>query len=507
MRIGGIASGLDIDQIVSDLMKVERTRLDSVYQKKVQTEWRRDEYRTINTKLLSLRNFAFDMQLQSSYTARKAESSNSNAISVSASGRSQPGEYRIHVEKLATSATLISPGNSDDVDVEANFTAFMESYFSEDAEGNRPAEYTLQVSANGGTEYKDVSIVATDTFEDVLRKISSETDVNAFYDKDGTGQVVFTTRTTGESAKVSFAVPDSGPNFQKEVFRKNSSGDYVGWNWSENRGENAVLEINGLSTERESNTFDLAGTTVTLLDSTEAAATITVSQDVDQAFDRIKKFVELYNETIDYINGKLTEPLHRDYLPLTDEQKEAMSDREIELWEEKSKSGMLRNDSMLSGILADMRMALGSSVEGLEGISSLSQIGIKTGLWQERGKLHIDEDELREALTENPEGVMALFTNNGDSDKELGIARKMHNSIGAGIDRLADRAGSAANLYDQSFLSEEIRRYEERMETIEDRLVRTEERYWNQFIAMERALEQMYSQSDWLTQQLAGLQG
>ena len=512
MRIVGLASGMDIDQIVNDLMEVERIRLDSVYQDKTRTEWKRDEYRSINLKLRTLRDAAFNMQLQSTYLTHKAVSSNGNAISVSAKGAAAPGEYRIQVNQLAQGAVWAADYKGDGkIDVEKNFAAFKEAYFADESS----EEYTFKVSANG-EDFIEITITEDTKLSDVLTKIRAG--INVFHDQEGTGQVVFSTQDLGAKAKIVFwqgeTIPGDDENFEeidfvKEVFLKTDNGEYASVDAAKNSGKDAELVINGLVTSRSSNTFELGGVTVTLKEETEAPVTITVSHDIDGVVKRITDFVDLYNETIAEINGKLMEPYYRDFPPLTDKQKEAMSEREIELWEEKAKSGMLRNDTMLSGILSEMRLALGSAVAGIEGeYNSLHTIGITTGLWHERGNLHVNETKLREALAKDPESVMALFGQKSESGEtsELGLARRLHEGLGASIDRIAERAGSSASLYDQSFLGEQIRRYDERIETLEERLTRTEERYWRQFSAMERALQELYAQSDWLYQQLMALQ-
>lgn len=102
-----------------------------------------------------------------------------------------------------------------------------------------------------------------------------------------------------------------------------------------------------------------------------------------------------------------------------------MSDKEIELWEEKAKSGLLRSDSLLSSILSEMRMALGAAVERSGGAVSLRQMGITTGAWYEYGRLYLDENKLRSALTEDPDAVRELFTQQGGEGKTAGIARRL----------------------------------------------------------------------------------
>jgi len=182
-----------------------------------------------------------------------------------------------------------------------------------------------------------------------------------------------------------------------------------------------------------------------------------------------------------------------------------MSDKEIELWETKAKSGLLRSDSILRSVLSDMRTAL-SGVVQREGAGSvgLREIGITTGAWYEYGKLYLNEDKLRAALEENPDAVRDLFTQQGESE---GLARRLTAVLDRSMDRITDTAGKATIPYDQSFLGNRIREYESRLSAMEERLQRYEEQQWRKFTAMEKALGQLYAQSDWLYQQLMAMQG
>jgi len=145
-----------------------------------------------------------------------------------------------------------------------------------------------------------------------------------------------------------------------------------------------------------------------------------------------------------------------------------------------------------------MRVAISSS--------QLDRIGIKTGSWQEYGILHIDETALKQAIAEDPDRVMELFTRQEEGEN-VGLAGKLTKILDDGMDRIVSTAGKASIPYDTSYLGEQIRRYESRLEAMQERLDQVENRYWNQFIAMERALSELYAQSDWLYQQLAALQG
>ena len=114
MRIGGLASGMDIDQIVSDLMKAERMKVDKLYQQKQVMEWQKADYREINLKLRSLYNTSFDMKLSSSYLKYKAIGTMDDGsdfdkyFSISPGADAVPGDYKVEVQQTASYARLES---------------------------------------------------------------------------------------------------------------------------------------------------------------------------------------------------------------------------------------------------------------------------------------------------------------------------------------------------------------------------------------------------------------
>ena len=126
-------------------------------------------------------------------------------------------------------------------------------------------------------------------------------------------------------------------------------------------GQNAKFTFNGLKTERSTNTFQINDFEVTLKQVTaEGAPPVTFSSapDTDKIFDSVTKFVDEYNKLIEDLNKQLREPKYRDFQPLSAEQKKDMKEDEIKQWEDKAKSGTLRNDSTISSMLTQMRTAL-----------------------------------------------------------------------------------------------------------------------------------------------------
>lgn len=273
-------------------------------------------------------------------------------------------------------------------------------------------------------------------------------------------------------------------------------------------GQNARLTVDGTVIERNSNTFELDGITMELTSEYHDTGTpirLTTSRDTDKIVDSLKSFVEDYNALVEELNEHLKETAnYKKYAPLTDEQKKEMSDKEIELWEEKSKEGLLHNDANITSFLGDMRMVLYSSVEGA-GLS-LYDIGIETSdNWRDNGKLVIDEDVLKSMAATNPDAICKLFT---DRDQGLGIgmqnALKDAANVSSGSPGTMVRyAGTKDVLTTSNTLYEEMKHISETLSNLNIKYQLEKTRYWNQFNAMEQAISNMNSQSSWLTQQFS----
>ena len=273
-------------------------------------------------------------------------------------------------------------------------------------------------------------------------------------------------------------------------------------------GQNAVLTVDGTVIERNTNTFELDGITMELTSEyhdTGAPISLTTSRDTDKIVDSLKSFVEDYNTLVEELNAHLKETAnYKKYAPLTDDQKKEMSDKEIELWEEKSKEGLLHNDANITSFLGDMRMVLYSSVEGA-GLS-LYDIGIETSdNWRDNGKLVIDEDVLKSMVATNADAICTLFT---DRDQGLGVgmqnALKEAANVSSGSPGTMVRyAGTKDVLTTSNTLYEEMKHISETLSNLNTKYQLEKTRYWNQFNAMEQAISNMNSQSSWLTQQFS----
>jgi flagellar hook-associated protein 2 len=503
MRIGGLASGMDIDQIIGDLMKAERIPLDKLFTKKTTFEWQRDSYRSVNTKMKSFDDYLFNnFTLSSNFNKKTVTSSNEAAVAATASS-SAVGSLTIDsVTSLAKNAIGVSGGLTFTVGKDAT------SNLSESL-GMTAGEQTfnLNVYENGAMKVKSIKFdPATTSLNQLVSKVnSSDAGVTMFFD-EVSKKISISSKSGGDNsagAEVIAADLATQDFFGKLGFTADNVNLATG-------GTNAVLSVNGMSITRTSNQFAINGFTVNLKSETTAATTLTANSDVNSMVDKVKEFVTKYNELITGMNDQLKEKKYRDFPPLTDEQRKDMSETEQELWDEKARSGLLKNDSIMRSGLGEMRNSLYGRVDGIGDnmIDTLAEMGITTSsTYSDGGKLVINEDKLRKALTDNPEQVVSTLSQSGSktaTEDTRGIVQRLRESMKDFTSDIEKRAGKASSTDQQYTIGKNLIDTNDRISSFQRRLEDTEARYWRQFTAMEKAISQANQQSAMLMGQTGG---
>ena len=493
MRVGGLATGMDIYSIVNDLMRARRMPVDKLNQQRQILQWQQEDLRSLNNTLRTFRDKAFDMRLQRTFLAREASSSNEGVVRVSANSEAVAGTYTFSVTSLARGAYL----NSNENLAKYNDGQTLQEQFSL-ADGD--IEFSIangvgesRVSVDFKIDPKEKSIY------DVVNAINNAKDeegnslgIKASFDKN-LNRFFLMTSQTGENQVIEWA--DVSGSFLADSLKLSNNNV---------SGQDSEVTLNGLTFKRPTNNFTVNGITFNL--QSEGTTTITVKNDTDTVFNNIKNFITAYNETMATVRDKLAEPRYRDFPPLMDLQREQLTEKQIDQWEEKSRSGLLRSDPMLSSMQSSLRTMLSSGVEGST-LKNLHAIGISTTANYRSSDLVINEDRLRKAIQENPEAVMELFNRQageGEDKNHHGIARRLYDEVNSAIRLIADRAGSSdgLSLVDNSIMGKKVGRINKEISNWEGRLKQIEERYWRQFTAMEKAINQLNSQGMWLAQQL-----
>ncbi|HHT01246.1 MAG TPA: flagellar filament capping protein FliD [Firmicutes bacterium] len=505
LRVGGLASGIDTDAIVRDLMQVARAPVDRLYRQKQLLSWQQEDYREINKALLAFRDTVFAMRLQSTYLTKIAASSDPQAVAVTAAANAQEGVYQLGVRRLATGITLVSAWKlGEETGADGRIVPLSEQF---GLAADQAITFTLQGKARDGLGgYKSVTIdclAGEATIYDLVQQINqSELGLQASYDAQY-NRFAITSSGTGESQRL-FVQADASGFLNSCLGLSLVQGDTVS-------GQNAEFSLAGSVFESESNDCQLLGLSFTLKNAPanwapgdeELAVTVQVGWDGEGVAEQIESFVQAYNDLLAKINAALAEERYSDYPPLTEKEKEGMTERQIELWEEKARSGLLKGDMIVGRIAHQLRAAMGALVEGLGSYRNLAALGITTSSYDKGGILHVDGDRLRAAVAKDPQAVMALFTQQAGPTEAQGVAQRVYEVVNRGIGDLSAVGGreSSFSLLDNSYLGRRLRELDEKIERWEDRLVKIEDRYWREFTVMEQAISRMNAQSAWLSQQ------
>ncbi|WP_430883972.1 flagellar filament capping protein FliD [Fusibacter sp. JL216-2] len=366
-----------------------------------------------------------------------------------------------------------------------------------------------------GVSLEDIGITEASTISDLSEAISSNEDMDAeFFYNSTTDKFTIRAEDFGTANTVSMS-----SSFM-------STFGFVDDVAHHTEADNAVLEINGATIVKSSNNFSVEGVQYSLnelYDGVDGDIEIKVNIDTSDIKEKINKFVETYNGLVEMVNGKLTEKKNYDYEPLTSEEKESLSDDEVEKWETTAKKGLLRNDSSLQKMLTSMRLALYESVDGVD--LNLADIGITTTAnYKDGGKLVVDEDKLDDALENNYSEVVKLFTNESDKEyldteniseryNENGVANRLYDIIQNNIRITRDSTGVKGTLLEKAgmegdvtstknLLSSLIVDYEDKIDSLWDSYYDMEDSLYIKFGNMESALAELQAQSSSLMSQL-----
>ncbi|GKX28476.1 flagellar hook-associated protein 2 [Vallitalea longa] len=500
IQFSGLASGLDTDNIIKELMKAERLKVDRVKKDKTKLEWKKDIWKDMNAKVYSFyTKSVFDLKSKGTFCKKNALSSNEGIISAKAGISAVEGTHTIKINRLArgsflTGNEITTDKNSEDITSSTKAGDLID--FGTDT------TKVITISLDNGKTTKDIEISANNTISEITDKIKKEQDnINISFDNNF-NRLMMSTKDQGQEQQIIVSGDDellSALGLQDAEGGKPSTR--IGTN-----GQDAEFVYNGTTLTSNSNEVNINGLTLALKDE-GVSANITVNQDTDAIYNKVKDFVNEYNEILLEMNIKVNADRAKGYEPLTQEEKKAMSDDDIKLWEDKIKNSLLRRDDILSGLKDSMRNILGTS----SGVDTsdfkydfLSDLGIVTGDYSERGLLHINGDEddplyaaktntLKEAIEEDPEKVAELLN---------AVGRELHSVMqdkmkGSGV-------SSALTFYNDKEMDNRIDEYADRIEELEDKLTVIEQRYYQQFTAMEKAIQAMNSQSASLVSMLGG---
>ena len=498
IRFTGLASGLDTESLVSAMVMPYKMKVDVATQEQKLLELKKDAWKEMNTQIYGFYTDTLSkLRLESTFDQKKVTVSQPDVIEIEGNGNFPDGTHKIEVSQLAEGATLTT------------------SKLEKDLKGNSVTEQTKLVEELGieeGTELtlagKTLQVTAETTIADLEKKLQ-EGGVSANFDSKA-GAFFISSKETGANQEIKITSDRPG------ALKKLGFADSDEMTEVTATGKDAKITYNGLEVTSESNTVAVNGMNVKLKSTSDSPITVVSQTDTDAMLETVTGFVDKYNKLIADMAIKIDAPYNSDYMPLTEEEKKAMSEDDIKLWNEKVESSLLRKDPTLEALTSGMREILSSAEYTDESgkTHTLATFGITTSSdWKEGGKLYIDEDKFKKAMSDNPDALKQLFTHKADKAdfggdekaamKASGIGTRLYDHIS---DKLKSSSTNSANfLFNDKLLDQSIKDKEDEVSELEERMARMEDLYYSQFTAMEKAISEMNSQSSWLTSQSGGM--
>ena len=450
----GIGSGLDVDSIITQLMKLERQPITSIETKKTATESKISAFGQVKSALSSLQTAVAALQKTASFATTKASVADSSALTAVSSTGATAGNYSIEIGQLAKAQRVATSATTEPTVAAGSLTITLGTLSAGSFTAD-PAR-TTTITLSSGSTLEELRDAINDADSGVTARIINNGAIN---------QLVLASDDTGAD----------------QAFQISGSGGLAGFNYdpatdtgslsSVQTAQDAELTVDGIAVTRSTNTISdlIDGVTLTLKSETATATSINVELDNTVAQKAIEAFVSAYNNAVTTMRSLTS------FDPAT------------------KKAGSLNGESGISSILSQLRNTLGSSLSGLTGADSLASIGLSFAL---NGTLSIDTAKLTGALADPTKNVAELFGGNGTVSGYADL-------LSTKLTDLLSSGGSLASRTDA--LNGSIDGYTDRIDALELRMDAIEKRYRAQFAALDSMMSSMNQTSTFLTQQLTTL--
>lgn len=500
-RLSGLMSGMDTDSIIEQLMEGRRKKVDTVKKAQKTVNYKQEAWKSLNTKLKGLQTkYLSNMRFTTAYAKKTTKVSNSSAVSVITGDKATNGVQSLEITKLAKTAYLTGGELGDGKQGYTALTTLGDLGIDFGEEGTK----TLSVA--GGTGTVSIGLTAESTISDVLNKLK-ENGLNANFDEKNQ-RFFISAQNSGKDNDFTF----SGDSDVLSALGLEVGGDNAdGKGATKIAGEDAEIYLNGARFTNSSNVFEINGLTFTALSETKPgeAVTVTTQDDTDGIYDMVKNFIKEYNSIINEMD-KLYNAADSKLEPLTDDEKNALSDREVEDWEKKLTESILRRDENLSTVSQGLRSAMSSGIEIGGKTMYLSDFGISTLSYfsapdNEKNAYHIDgdaddgdtsgnADKLKSMIASDPSATISFFTK---------LSQNLYDKM-SDMSKSVDGYRSFGSFYDDKKMKTDYTDYNSKISDLETKLNAYEDSWYKKFANMEKAMAKMQSNTSAVTALLGG---
>lgn len=535
MRITGMYSGMDTESIVQQLVSAKQIKVDNLKNDQKKLEWKQNAWQELNSKIYNLYSGTLSkLRLSSAFKNQKTTVSDATKASVKSNGAAVNGTQSLKIKEVAKSGYLTGAKLNSDLKYT---TSNLMAGISNDLVGQK-ISVTASVELEEGTKYKlnekgevveatiddkilesqgllkletakggekvrkttEISITEDMKISDFVGKLK-EAGVNASFDenyqrfyisaKDSGKEGDFVINSAGNALELLGLDPT-----KTITYKDNTTGKA-----SRIEGKDAVIVLNDAEYKSSSNSFEINGLTIDVLGKTadDEELIINTTTDVDATYNVIKDFLTEYNELINQMDKLYNADSARKYTMLSADDKEAMTDEEVETWENTIKGSLLRKDTQLSSVMNTFTRTMLAGVEVNGKQMYLSDFGIKTmGYFNAKDNEHhayyidgdpdddnvsANEDKLKKALMKDPEGTADFFA---------GLCKNLYKELDKTMGESTEYS-SIYKVYNDKQLKKDYDNYTKKIKDAEQKLSDYEDKWYDKFSKMETALSKLQS--------------
>ena len=524
IRMSGMVSGLDTESIVKALTSSYQTKVDDYKKAQTKLSWKQDAWKEVNTKINDFYNSLDNYRYQSSWNLQKATASDATKATVTANGTAFNGTQTLQITSLASAASLTS-GKLDEVGTGDDKSKVTASTKLSDIAGADAVGKTIRITV--GDKNTDLDIDADTTVQSLVNKLK-DAGLNASFDEDQQRFYISSKKSgKAQSFSITAGTVAGGMEADNSILKalKLSSSADDGKVDSNTRaikknGVDAEITLNGVEYTSSSNNFSINGLNIQALAKTDGdGITINTQVDTQGIYDKVKELISSYNDLINSLTDKYNAESSGSYEPLTDDEKAQMSDKEVEKWEKKIKTGLLRRDDTLDSLMSTLTNGMmktyyddsvatfdddGNQVlkAGTDASSakkySLATFGIMTkGILQSatnrQYEYHIDGDEDDASVSSKTDKLMTAITE--DPDKVVDFMKNLTNNLSKELKKkmTATSLRTVFTLYNDKEMASEDSSYTKLINQWTTRLNDMQDSYYKKFSKMESTLQELQS--------------
>ena len=497
LRVTGLASGLDTESIISELVSVNSYKVASLQKAQTKLSWKTDAWKSMNSKVYGFYTSTLsDLRFSSAYSTRKTTVSDASVATVTTSSSASNTTQTMRVEKMAKAGYLTGGELGGDVTADTKLSEIDSSL------AGQTGKIGLKI---GKGETIELDITEETTVKDIVEQLK-EHGLNANFDVKNQ-RMFISAKDTGEKYDFDLVgLDEAGTKALKALKINMNDADTEA---KKIDGQNAVIYLNEARFENDTNNFDINGLSINVMQETgDKEVTLTTGVDTDGMYSTIKNFLGKYNELMQGMLEAYNADSSKGYDPLTSDEKAAMTESEIDEWEKKIKDSLLRRDETLGMTISSLNDIMNMGVEMKDGSTMyLFDFGINTpGYFNAeqnyRNSFHIDGDKDDAVSSKNEDKLMAAI--NADPDK---VAEFFKGLTGKLYTKLTDLMGSsdyssAYTLYNDKQMKTDYTDYTSKIAQAELDLNAKMDKYYQKFAAMESAMAQLQNQQNSFTSML-----